>query len=102
MALYLLYESASGYGLFLAHGLDEIGQNTEAVRNSLSDLNRFGKVVQLTAFHPFESALDALNQCNAVSEGELCSKLQYLLVWLLGFGYHCVKFLWLLGFASDL
>ncbi|KAL4634370.1 hypothetical protein ACB092_04G194700 [Castanea dentata] len=68
MALYLLYESASGYALLHAHGLDEIGQNTEAVRNSITDLNWFGKVVQLTAFHPFESALDALNQCNAVSE----------------------------------
>ena len=83
MALYLLYESASGYALLHAHGLDEIGQNTEAVRNSITDLNRFGKVVQLTAFHPFESALDALNQCNAVSEGEL-SKLSKKLQ---SFGY---------------
>lgn len=69
MAMYVLYESASGYGLFAAHGVDEIGQNTEAVRNSVTDLNRFGKVVKLHAFNPFESALDALNQCNAVSEG---------------------------------
>ncbi|KAE9467544.1 hypothetical protein C3L33_00549, partial [Rhododendron williamsianum] len=68
MALYLLYEPASGYALFLAHGLDKIGQNTESVRNSVSDLNRFGKVVKLVAFTPFKSALDALNQCNAVSE----------------------------------
>ncbi|KAL0429599.1 UNVERIFIED_CONTAM: Nucleolar protein 56 [Sesamum radiatum] len=68
MALYVLYESASGYGLFLAHGIDEIGQNTEAVRSSVDDLNRFGKVVKLAAFSPYESALDALNQCNAVSE----------------------------------
>lgn len=69
MALFLLYESASGYALFEAHGLDEIGQNTEAVRNSVSDLNRFGKVVKLSSFNPFTSALDALKQCNAVSEG---------------------------------
>ncbi|RRT76887.1 hypothetical protein BHE74_00029314 [Ensete ventricosum] len=68
MALYLLFESASGYSLFHAYGLDEIGQNTEAVRNSVLDLTRFGKVVKLVAFHPFSSALDALNQCNAVSE----------------------------------
>lgn len=70
MALYLLYETSSGYGLFLANGIDEIGQNTEAVRSSVLDLNRFGRVVQLTAFQPFESALDALNQCNSVSEGK--------------------------------
>lgn len=79
MALYLLYESASGYSLFLANGLDEIGQNTEAVRNSVADLNRFGKVVQLTAFHPFESSLDALNQCNSVSEGLMTDELRSFL-----------------------
>ncbi|KAJ4712544.1 Nucleolar protein 56-like [Melia azedarach] len=79
MALYLLYETASGYSLFLAHGLDQIGQNTEAVRSSISDMNRFGKVVQLTAFHPFESALDALNQCNSVSEGLMTDELRNFL-----------------------
>ncbi|KAE8693967.1 hypothetical protein F3Y22_tig00110788pilonHSYRG00189 [Hibiscus syriacus] len=70
MVLYLLFESSSGYALFQAHGPDEIGQNTEAVRNLVSDFNRFGKVVQLAAFLPFESALDGLNQCNSVSEGQ--------------------------------
>lgn len=69
MALYLLYESAPGYSLFEAHGLDEIGQNTEAVRNSVLDFTRFSKVVKFVGFHPFDSALDALNQCNAISEG---------------------------------
>ncbi|CAB4310942.1 unnamed protein product [Prunus armeniaca] len=79
MALYLLYEAASGYSLFLAHGIDEIGQNTDAVRSSVSDLNRFGKVVKLTAFHPFESALDALNQCNSISEGVMTDELRNFL-----------------------
>jgi nucleolar protein 56 len=79
MATYLLYESASGYGLFSANGLDEIGQNTEAVRNSVSDLNRFGKVVQLAAFLPYDSALDALNQCNSVSEGLMTDELRNFL-----------------------
>ncbi|KAK3406556.1 hypothetical protein EUGRSUZ_K02739 [Eucalyptus grandis] len=79
MALYLLYESASGYALLEAHGLDEIGQNTEAVRSSVSDLNRFGKVVKLVAFSPFESALDALNQCNSVSEGLMTDELRNFL-----------------------
>jgi len=71
MALYLLFESASGYGLFHAYGIDEIGQSVEAVRSSVLDLERFGKAVKLTAFNPFSSAVDALNQCNAISEGPL-------------------------------
>ncbi|XP_027335329.1 nucleolar protein 56-like isoform X2 [Abrus precatorius] len=79
MALFLLYESASGYALFEAHGLDEIGQNTEAVRNSVWDLNRFGKVVKLRSFNPFTSALDALKQCNAISEGLLTDELRTVL-----------------------
>ncbi|KAI4319040.1 hypothetical protein MLD38_032688 [Melastoma candidum] len=79
MALYLLYESASCYSLFMAHGLDEIGQDTEAVRNSISDLSRFGKVVKLVGFSPFDSALDALNQCNSVSEGIMTEELRNFL-----------------------
>ncbi|KAM7472983.1 hypothetical protein LguiA_011166 [Lonicera macranthoides] len=79
MALYLLFEAASGYALFHAHGLDEIGQNTVAVRNSVADLNRFGKVVKLHSFNPYESALDALNQCNAISEGQMTDELRNFL-----------------------
>ncbi|XP_059641083.1 nucleolar protein 56-like [Cornus florida] len=79
MALFILYEAASGYTLFEAHGLDEIGQNTEAVRNSIADLSRFSQVVKFIAFNPFESALDALNQCNAVSEGQMTDELRNFL-----------------------
>ncbi|XP_047946607.1 nucleolar protein 56-like [Salvia hispanica] len=79
MTLYLLYESASGYALFSADGIDEIGQNTEAVRTSVVDLNRFGKVVKLAAFTPYDSALDALNQCNAISEGQMTDELRNFL-----------------------
>jgi nucleolar protein 56 len=79
MALYVLYESASGYALFSADGIDEIGQNTEAVRSSVDDLNRFGKVVKFAAFTPFESALDALNQINAISEGQMTDELRNFL-----------------------
>eukprot|EP01018_Ginkgo_biloba_P007513 Gb_05243 [translate_table: standard] len=79
MALYLLFEFASGYGLFEAYGIDEIGQSTESVQDSVVDLNRFGKVVKLAAIQPFSSASDALNQCNAVSEGLLTEELRNFL-----------------------
>ncbi|KAK6920546.1 Nop domain [Dillenia turbinata] len=79
MALYILFEAASGYSLFEAHGLDEIGQNTQAVRSSIEDLNRFGKVVKLVAFSPFASAIDALNQINSISEGLMTDELRNFL-----------------------
>ena len=74
MALYLLFESASGYGLFHAYGIDEIVQSVDAVRASVLDLQRFGKAVKLAGFAPFSSAVDALNQCNAISEGIVLSR----------------------------
>ncbi|KAH7835565.1 hypothetical protein Vadar_027419 [Vaccinium darrowii] len=76
MALYLLYKSVSGYSLFLAH---RRFQNTESVQDSVSDLNRFRKVVKLVAFTPFEPALDALNQCIAVREGRMTDVLRNFL-----------------------
>ncbi|KAL2642822.1 hypothetical protein R1flu_010409 [Riccia fluitans] len=77
--MYLLYESASGYGLLETVGIDEISQNVDAVQESVVDFNRFGQIVNLTAFKPFESAADALEQCNAVSEGILTQELQSFL-----------------------
>ncbi|KAJ1292280.1 hypothetical protein BS78_02G380000 [Paspalum vaginatum] len=79
MALYLLFESASGYALFHAYGIDEIGQSVDAVRASVLDLQRFGKAVKLAGFSPFSSAVDALNQCNAVSEGIMTDELRSFL-----------------------
>ncbi|EFJ12362.1 hypothetical protein SELMODRAFT_167367 [Selaginella moellendorffii] len=77
--LYLLYEAPSGYSIFEAHGLDEIGQAAAAVQESIKDLNRFGNVVRLVTFKPFESAASALDQCNAISEGIMTSELQEFL-----------------------
>ncbi|CAD6216781.1 unnamed protein product [Miscanthus lutarioriparius] len=79
MALYLLFESASGYALFHLYGIDEIGQSVDAVRASVLDLQRFGKAVKLTGFSPFSSAVDALNQCNAISEGIMTGELRNFL-----------------------
>ncbi|KAG6541052.1 hypothetical protein Mapa_017539 [Marchantia paleacea] len=77
--MYLLYESASGYGLLETVGIDEINQNVDAVQESVLDFNRFGQIVKLTAFKPFESAADALEQINAVSEGITTKELQSFL-----------------------
>lgn len=77
--MYLLFESASAYALFHAYGIDEIGQSVDAVRASVLDLQRFGKTVKLAGFSPFSSAVDALNQCNAISEGIMTDELRSFL-----------------------
>ena len=43
-ALYLLYESAHGYALLEAYGLDTIGASLDGVQKSVTELDRFGKV----------------------------------------------------------
>jgi nucleolar protein 56 len=48
----------------------------DKVQASVSDMQRFGKVAKLTAFKPFASAADALEQINAVSEANLTDELK--------------------------
>ena len=77
--MFLLHESATGYTLFEASGLDAIGTSTDAVQQSVLDLGRFGKIMKLTAFQPFKSAAEALGEINAVSEGLVTEELQNFL-----------------------
>ncbi len=44
-----------------------------------SDIARFGKTTKLTAFRPFTSAADALEQINAISESQLTDELKNFL-----------------------
>lgn len=77
--LFILFEAASGYSLFEVTGLDELQQQADAVQQAVSDMNRFGRVVKLTAFMPFSSAADALEQVNAVSEAQMTDELKNFL-----------------------
>ncbi|KAI5008606.1 hypothetical protein ZWY2020_009654 [Hordeum vulgare] len=79
MVLYLLFESASGYALFHAYGIRKIGQSVDAVRSTLLDLKRFRRAIKLDGFTPFMSAVDALSQCNAISEGIMTDELRNFL-----------------------
>lgn len=71
MVLYVLFESATGYGLFEAIEAEEIGLKINTVQEAMLDLGRFGKVVKLTAFAPFTSAAMALENANDISEGTI-------------------------------
>mmetsp|Transcript_38840 Transcript_38840/g.53949 ORF Transcript_38840/g.53949 Transcript_38840/m.53949 type:complete len:506 (-) Transcript_38840:464-1981(-) len=79
MATHLLFESASGYALFEIDATDEIGATAEAVKESVADLQRFGKIVKLVGFKPFTSAANALEQINSISEGILSDDLKNFL-----------------------
>lgn len=71
MVLYVLFESATGYGLFEATETEAIGLQLATVQEAMLDLSRFGKVVKLVAFAPFTSAAMALENANDISEGTI-------------------------------
>lgn len=69
MVLFVLYEHASGYAVFKVIAQEEIGVLLPEVQESVNDLARFGKLVKLSAFSPFKSGTNALDNTNCVSEG---------------------------------
>eukprot|EP00568_Trieres_chinensis_P005915 CAMPEP_0183299210 /NCGR_PEP_ID=MMETSP0160_2-20130417/6007_1 /TAXON_ID=2839 ORGANISM="Odontella Sinensis, Strain Grunow 1884" /NCGR_SAMPLE_ID=MMETSP0160_2 /ASSEMBLY_ACC=CAM_ASM_000250 /LENGTH=581 /DNA_ID=CAMNT_0025461409 /DNA_START=96 /DNA_END=1841 /DNA_ORIENTATION=+ len=66
--LFVLHETAAGFALFEVVQFEEIAALTDKANDAVSDFGRFGRSVKLTAFRPFESAVEALENCNAVSE----------------------------------
>ncbi|OQO12415.1 Nucleolar protein 56 [Cryoendolithus antarcticus] len=67
---YLLHESSVGYAIFAVklQG-DSIGAQLPEVQAAHTDLAKFGKMVQLVSFAPFQGASQALENANEVSEG---------------------------------
>lgn len=55
MADYLLFESPMGYSLFkVALQGDAVGNRLKEVQEGVNDLAKFGKMVDLSSFLPFE------------------------------------------------
>lgn len=55
MADYLLFESPLGYSLFkVALQGDAVGNRLKEVQEGVNDLAKFGKMVDLSSFLPFE------------------------------------------------
>merc|ERR1712000_367816 len=69
--LYVLFETATGYGLFSQVQSEEIGGSLEQVESRVQKFSIFNQMVKLEAFAPFRSAEDALENINALSEGVL-------------------------------
>lgn len=60
MAEYLLHEGPMGYSIFkVVHKADTVGNRLKEVQDSVQDLSRFGKMVDLVSFLPFEYALSS-------------------------------------------
>jgi len=67
--LNVLYEHASGYGLFYVDSQEDIGALLPVVEASVREYSLFASTVKLISFSPFKSGLNALENINAISEG---------------------------------
>ncbi|KAJ1799263.1 Nucleolar protein 56 [Coemansia sp. RSA 2399] len=67
---YVLYESASGYGLFEVVQAEKIGAKLAEVQSTITDLAKLSKYLKAKSFAPFKNAADALESINDISEGE--------------------------------
>jgi nucleolar protein 56 len=62
MADFLLHEGPMGYSVFkVVHQVDTVGNRLKEVQDSVRDLAKFGKMVQLVSFVPFEYARIAMH-----------------------------------------
>uniref|UniRef100_A0A1A9WNM4 Nucleolar protein 56 n=1 Tax=Glossina brevipalpis TaxID=37001 RepID=A0A1A9WNM4_9MUSC len=67
--LYVLYEHAAGFAVFSVKEFEEISMFLPQVESSVTDFAKFNSIVKLAAFAPFKTAIAALENVNAISEG---------------------------------
>ncbi|XP_041985167.1 nucleolar protein 56 [Aricia agestis] len=67
--LFVLFEHSAGFSLFRVTEFEELAAFLPQVEESVTDLQKFNSVVTLIGFQPFKSAVVALENINAVSEG---------------------------------
>ncbi|VBB33959.1 unnamed protein product, partial [Acanthocheilonema viteae] len=71
----VLFEHAVGYVLFRVTEFEDIGMTIPQVEESVADVHRFCSIVKVEAFEPFKNTESALENCNSISEGQLCPDL---------------------------
>lgn len=68
MKLYILYESAAGYGLFEREEMEEIAVELPKLQAALDSMEHFSKLVKLKAFQPFLTSEKALENMKAIAD----------------------------------
>lgn len=75
----MLAEHAAGYAVFKVKEFEEIGALLPQLESAVHDLGRFNSIVHLESFSPFKTAVTALENSNAISEGIVTEDLKHFL-----------------------
>lgn len=67
---HILFECATGCAVFQVTQVEEVASKVASVQAATQDISNFGRMVKLLSFSPFKSAVDALQSCLDISEGE--------------------------------
>jgi len=79
MQLFILYESAQGYFMFVKEDYDETGGSLSKVQKASQDLERFTKTTKLVSSHPFKTAEEALENIQAIAAPKITPTLKNFL-----------------------
>ncbi|OXA50129.1 Nucleolar protein 56 [Folsomia candida] len=77
--LHLLFEHASGFGIFKIREFEEENMFMAEVEECIRDFSRFSAIASHVAFSPFKTAQAALVNLNSVTEGVLADDLKNFL-----------------------
>jgi nucleolar protein 56 len=67
--MFVLYEHAAGFALFKVKEFEEVSMLLPQVEESVLDVSKFKSIISLAGFSPFKTAISALENVNAISEG---------------------------------
>ena len=79
MQLFILFESAQGYFLFVKEDYDETGGGLKKVQKAVNDLERFSKTTKLVGSHPFKTAEEALENITSLAQPKITPTLKNFL-----------------------
>ena len=75
----MLYESSSGYCLFEKEEFDVSGGQLSKIQKAIMDVERFAKTVKLSAYQPFTTAEEALENITAIAHNKVTDTLKKFL-----------------------
>ena len=80
MQLFILFETAAGYCLFEKTDFDEAHSQLASIQKAIASLERFSKMVKLVAYQPFQTAEEALENIQDISQNKVHKTLKHFLV----------------------
>ncbi len=75
----MLFETATGYVLFEKEDFDEVAGQLKQIQKAIGSLERFTKMVKLSAYHPFTTAEEALENILAIAAYKVAPQLKAFL-----------------------